>query len=80
MCVYVCAFLPSCIKEFLLSECFVALRPSKQYFSHVVTMPPNQLCTAHSVFDIGHCTVIHCDAGGLTNEKQKESDIRLTDQ
>ena len=19
----------------------------------------------HSVFDIGHCTVIHCDAGGV---------------
>ena len=20
----------------------------------------------HSVFDIGHCTVIHCDAGGVS--------------
>ena len=37
----------------------------------------------HSVFDIGHYTVIHCDAGGVslvTNEKQRKTDIRLTDQ
>ena len=20
----------------------------------------------HSIFDIGHCTVIHCDAGGVS--------------
>ena len=36
-----------------------------------------------SVFDIGHCTVIHCDVGGvslLTNEKQRKTDSRLTDQ
>ena len=35
------------------------------------------------VFDIGHCTVIHCDAEGvswLTNEKQRKTDICLTDQ
>ena len=34
----------------------------------------------HGVFDIGQCTVIHCDAGGvswLTNEKQRKTDIRL---
>ena len=29
----------------------------------------------HSVFHIGHCTVIHCDAG-----EQRKSDIPLTDQ
>ena len=37
----------------------------------------------HSVFDIGQCTVIHYDAGGvswLTNEKQRKTDIRLSDQ
>ena len=35
-------------------------------------------------FDIGHCMVMHCDAGGvarwLTKEKQRKTDIRLTDQ
>ena len=25
-----------------------------------------QLCTALSVFNIGHCTVIHFDAGGVS--------------
>ena len=38
----------------------------------------------HSVFDSGHCTVIHCDAGEvyrwLINEKHGKTDIRLTDQ
>ena len=37
----------------------------------------------HSVFDIGQCTVIHCDAEGvpwLTNEKLRKTDIRLNDQ
>ena len=36
-----------------------------------------------SVFDIGHCTVIHCDAGGVSlvyNEKQRKTDISLTGQ
>ena len=30
----------------------------------------------HNVFDIGRCTVIHCDTGGcrwLTNEKQRKN-------
>ena len=39
-----------------------------------------QLCTDHSVFDIGLCMVIHCDAGGMTNEKQRKTDILLTNQ
>ena len=36
----------------------------------------------HSVSDTGHCTVIHCDTvcRWLTNEKQRKTDIRLTDQ
>ena len=33
----------------------------------------------HSVFDIGHCTVIHSDRW-MTNEKQRKTDIRSTDQ
>ena len=35
-----------------------------------------------SVFDIGHCAVIHCDAGGVSlvdQEKQRKIDIPLTD-
>ena len=36
----------------------------------------------HSVSDTGHCTVIHCDTvcRWLTNEWQRKTDIRLTDQ
>ena len=37
----------------------------------------------HSVFHIGHCTVKHCDAGGvllLDQLKAEKTDIRLTDQ
>ena len=37
----------------------------------------------HSVFDIGHCTVIHCDAGGVSlvdQLKAEKIDICLTDQ
>ena len=38
----------------------------------------------HSVYDIGQCMVIYCDAGEvccwLTNEKQRKTDIHLTDQ
>ena len=62
----------------------MALRPSKQYFSHVVTMPPNQLCTALTVFSILATvrlyTVMPEVCCWLTNEKQRKSDIRLTDQ
>ena len=44
-----------------------------------------QLCPARSVFDIGHSNVIHCTVTSevcrwLTNEKQRKTDIRLTDQ
>ena len=31
----------------------------------------------HGVSDIGHCTVIHCDVGGVA--EQRKNDIRLTD-
>ena len=38
----------------------------------------------HSGFDIGHCTVIHCDAGGWSLVDQwkakKKTDIRWTYQ
>ena len=37
----------------------------------------------HSVFDIGHCTIIYCDAGSASlvdQWKAEETDIRLTDQ
>ena len=38
----------------------------------------------HSVSDTGHCLIIYCDAGEvcrwLTNEKQRKTDIHLTDQ
>ena len=38
------------------------------FFSHEKVQKKQllQLCTAHTVFDIGHCTVIHCDAGGVS--------------
>ena len=31
----------------------------------------------HSVSDIGHCTLIHCDVVGVA--EQRKTDIRLTD-
>ena len=38
----------------------------------------------HSVFDIGHCTVIHRDAGSVSlvaqSKEDKKNDISLTDQ
>ena len=37
----------------------------------------------HSVFDIGHCTVIHCDTGSVSlvdQHKAEKNDIRLTVQ
>ena len=38
----------------------------------------------HSVFDIDHCMVLHCMmpemCRWLTNEKQRKTDIHLTDQ
>ena len=42
-----------------------------------------QLCTARSVSDIGDCTVIHCDAGGVSlvdQWKEEKNWYRLTDQ
>ena len=36
----------------------------------------------HSVFDIGNCSVIHCEpevCRRLTNEKQRKTDTNLTD-
>ena len=43
----------------------------------------NSYARPAQVFASGHCTVIHCDAGGgrwLTDEKQRKTDIRLTNQ
>ena len=40
------------------------------------------MMSPHGVFDIGHCTVIHCDAGGvsLVDQKAGKTDRRVTDQ
>ena len=35
----------------------------------------------HSVFDLGHCTVIHCDAGCVSlvdHRKAEKTNVRLT--